>query len=341
MTELPGSMQRGYRPANDREPFGFRDGIAQPAIAGIAGSGVPTGEFILGYENHYRSIPPTPVAPAELDPHGILPPLDNPHHAASALRDFGRNGSYVVYRKLQQDVAGFWRFMRDEAIRVKGEADPAYMVWLAARFVGRWPSGAPLALFPDADDPRQGDRDDFRYGHDPRGFGCPMGAHVRRANPRDVIRPNPAQQSLSMSEAHRLLRRARVFGPPLFDPLLLREAKGTATGDALREIRDDGRARGIAFLLRQRQHPEPVRVRAADLVQQPALRRPARQQGSDRRRRRARRRDAEPDDDPRAADGSHRGVPAVRDGPGVRLLLHAGSDGAALPGECGNAGYAR
>ena len=245
VTELPGSMQRGYRPANDREPFGFRDGIAQPAIAGIAGSGVPTGEFILGYENHYRSIPPTPAA--ALDPHGILPPLDNPHHAASALRDFGRNGSYVVYRKLQQDVAGFWRFMRDEAIRVKGEADPAYMVWLAARFVGRWPSGAPLALFPDADDPRQGDRDDFRYGHDPQGFGCPMGAHVRRANPRDVIRPNPAQQSLSMSEAHRLLRRARVFGPPLFDPLLLQEAKGTATGDALREIRDDGRARGTHF----------------------------------------------------------------------------------------------
>ena len=248
VAELPGSMQRGHRPANDREPFGFRDGIAQPAVAGLAGSGVPTGEFILGYENHYRSIPPTPVVPAELDPQGILPPLDNPHHAATAMRDFGRNGSYVVYRKLQQDVAGFWRFMKEEAIRVRGEADPAYMIWLAAKFVGRWPSGAPLTLFPDADDPRHGGRDDFLYGQDPAGMACPVGAHVRRANPRDGIRPNPAQQSLSMSEAHRLLRRGRVFGPPLFDPLLLQEIKGGATGNALRELRDDGRARGTHFL---------------------------------------------------------------------------------------------
>ena len=248
VTELPGSLQRGYRPANDREPFGFRDGIAQPAIAGLAGSGVPTGEFILGYENHYRSIPPTPVVPAELDPHGILPPLDNPYHAATALRDFGRNGSYVVYRKLQQDVAGFWRFMKEEAAGSRGEADPAYIVWLAARFVGRWPSGAPLALFPDADAPRHGGRDDFLYGHDPDGFGCPMGAHVRRTNPRDVIPPNAPQQSLSMAEAHRLLRRGRAFGPPLFDPLLLQDARGTAAANALREIRDDGRARGTHFL---------------------------------------------------------------------------------------------
>jgi Dyp-type peroxidase family len=248
VAELPGSMQRGHRPPNDREPFGFRDGIAQPAIAGFAGSGVPTGEFILGYENHYRSIPPTPVVPAELDPHGVLPPFDNPYHAATAMRDFGRNGSYVVYRKLQQDVAGFWRFMKEEAIRVRGEADPAYLIWLAAKFVGRWPSGAPLALFPDADDPRHGGRDDFLYGHDPAGLACPMGAHVRRANPRDGIRPNPAQQSRSMSEAHRLLRRGRVFGPPLFDPLLLQEMNRGAAGNVLRELQDDGRARGTHFL---------------------------------------------------------------------------------------------
>ena len=249
VTELPGSLQRGHRPAHDREPFGFRDGIAQPAIAGIARSGgVPTGEFILGYENHYRSIPPTPVVPGELDPHGILPPVDSPYHAAAGLRDFGRNGSYVVYRKLQQDVAGFWRFMRDEAIRVRGAPDPAYIVWLAARFVGRWPSGAPLALCPDADDPRHGGRDDFLYGHDPEGFGCPIGAHVRRTNPRDVIRPNAPQPSLSMSEAHRLIRRGRVYGPPLFDPLLLQDAGGAAAAGALRDMRDDGRARGTHFL---------------------------------------------------------------------------------------------
>ena len=54
-------------PTGDHEPFGFHDGIAQPSIAGISGEGVPTGEFILGYPNHYRIVPPTPVVPAELD----------------------------------------------------------------------------------------------------------------------------------------------------------------------------------------------------------------------------------------------------------------------------------
>ena len=61
VVELPGSMQSGYRPDGDNEPFGFHDGIAQPAIAGISGEGVPTGEFILGYTNHFDLMPPTPV----------------------------------------------------------------------------------------------------------------------------------------------------------------------------------------------------------------------------------------------------------------------------------------
>ena len=67
VVELPGSLQSGYRPESDHEPFGFHDGIAQPSIAGVTGDGVPTGEFILGYQNHYQIIPPTPVVPAELD----------------------------------------------------------------------------------------------------------------------------------------------------------------------------------------------------------------------------------------------------------------------------------
>ena len=86
------------------------------------------------------------------------------------------------------------------------------MIWLASRCVGRWPSGAPLALAPDADDPARGDRDDFLYGGDADGLACPFGSHIRRTNPRDVVKPYPSEQSLSMSEAHRLLRRARVFG---------------------------------------------------------------------------------------------------------------------------------
>ena len=103
--ELPGSVQRGYRPDTFTEPFGFHDGIAQPSIVGLTGHGVPTGEFILGYENHYGLIPPTPVVPAQMNRARTLPQLDSPYHAGKQLGDLGRNGSYLVYRKLQQDVA--------------------------------------------------------------------------------------------------------------------------------------------------------------------------------------------------------------------------------------------
>ena len=132
------------------------------------------------------------------------------------------NGSYVVYRKLQQDVAGFWQFMKREAVRVTGAGGRA-ATWSGWR---RAASGAGRAARrwrwrPHADDPRLRDRDDFLYRDDPDGLACPLGAHVRRTNPRDDIKPYPAAESLSMSEAHRLLRRARVFGPALFDPAVL------------------------------------------------------------------------------------------------------------------------
>jgi Dyp-type peroxidase family len=247
VVELPASAQSGYRPDSNREPFGFHDGIAQPSIAGITGDGVPTGEFILGYTNHFQIVPPTPVVPAELDRDAVLPPLANPYHASTPMRDLGVNGSYVVYRKLQQDVAGFWQFMKRETVRITGAGDADHMIWLASRCVGRWPSGAPLVLAPQADDPGLGDRDDFLYGRDPDGLACPVGAHVRRTNPRDHLRPFAPVQSLSMSGAHRLLRRARVFGPPLFDPALLTDPTNVAGRKALLDIADDGHARGIHF----------------------------------------------------------------------------------------------
>jgi hypothetical protein len=128
----------------------------------------------------YQIIPPTPVVPAELDRDAVLSPLANPYHAPQRLRDLGLNGSYVVYRKLQQDVAGFWQFMKREALRSTGSEDTDYMIWLASRCVGRWPSGAPLVLAPGADDPRASDRDDFLYGDDADGLACPFGAHIRR-----------------------------------------------------------------------------------------------------------------------------------------------------------------
>jgi Dyp-type peroxidase family len=247
VVELEGPVQRGYRPNADAEPFGFRDGITQPKILGIDGDGVPTGEFILGYPNHYDVMPPVPVVPDALDPTGLLPSLANPYHATKGLRDLGRHGTFVVYRKLQQDVAGFWRFMRDEAVRRRGEPDAAYMVWLASKMVGRWPSGAPMVLAADHDNPTLAAHDAFEFGDDPQGLACPIGAHIRRSHPRDDLKPYPREQSRHMADAHRLLRRARVFGRPLFDPVMFHDMSVPAHREALLALEDDGEARGIHF----------------------------------------------------------------------------------------------
>jgi len=247
VAEIPGSAQQGYRPDTATEHFGFHDGIAQPSIAGLGEEGVPTGEFILGYENHYGLMPPTPVVPRSLDAEAILPRLKNPYHVAEDLGDLGLNGSYLAYRKLQQHVAAFWQFMSQEAAR-GGVMDAARTVWLAAKCVGRWPSGAPLVLTPDTDNPALGDRDDFFYADDADGLACPWGAHVRRAHPRDALKPYPPPQSLRMTAAHRLLRRGRVYGPPLFDSSLLQRLSSSEARDALVNLKDDGRPRGIHFL---------------------------------------------------------------------------------------------
>jgi Dyp-type peroxidase family len=239
--------QEGHRPAHDHEPFGFHDGIAQPSIRGITGRGVPTGEFILGYENHYGVIPPGPVVPDWVEGSAHLPALANPHHRTQRLHDLGRHGTFVVYRKLLQRVAAFWHFVQAESVRVTGDPDPAYMLWLAARMMGRWPSGAPLVKVPERDDPRLREDDEFLYEDDVEGLRCPMGSHVRRTNPRAVLRPYGVAQSLSMTEAHRMLRRARVFGPPLFDAASLQDGNADGAGRALVDLEDDGIERGIHF----------------------------------------------------------------------------------------------
>jgi deferrochelatase/peroxidase EfeB len=191
-------------------------------------------------------MPPVPVVRGGLDPQGLLPVLDNPYHETHRWRDLGRHGSFVVYRKLQQDVAGFWRTLRDEALRRKGAPDPAYMIWLAAKMVGRWPSGMPLVASPDRDDPERAPMNAFEYGGDPDGVSCPVGSHIRRTNPRDDLKPYPAEQSRHMTEAHRLLRRARVFGRPLFDPAILQDH--AAPADRPASPRSKTTARCVAFI---------------------------------------------------------------------------------------------
>jgi Dyp-type peroxidase family len=137
----------------------------------------------------------------------------------------GASGTYMVWRKLYQDVAR-WRRTIGRAGKRYGDAE-----LLAAKVVGRWPNGAPLATHPNAPgsefDAGAPGANDFRYGDDLGGRRCPLGAHIRRSNPRDALGHDGA-----LSMRHRMIRRGMPYGPPL-----------PAGSDA-----DDGTDRGLIFV---------------------------------------------------------------------------------------------
>jgi Dyp-type peroxidase family len=183
----------GQQPG-DRNSLGYKDGIDQPAIEGsgaepLPGQGRPikAGEFILGY-------------PGEV---GAPLPMPQPDI-------LGRNGTYVGLRKYQSRVGAFNRFLR-----ANGSTEQEREL-VAAKLVGRWRSGAPLTLAPDADNPALGAdlqrNNDFDYANDPHGRQVPLGAHIRRMNPRDT-----KLTRLTDVNIHRLIRRGTTFGPP-YDP---------------------------------------------------------------------------------------------------------------------------
>jgi deferrochelatase/peroxidase EfeB len=195
--------------------FGFRDGIAQPLIEGSGTSRllgvvdddpnlVRPGEFVIGYRNQAGQIPASPTVPAN---RGTGLP---PDPADESLLDFGRNGSYLVVRQLEQHVTEFTQFINSNRTTVADRNR------LAAKLVGRWKSGAPLVLAEDADDPDFKDANDFMYyATDRNGYSCPIGSHIRRANPRDsLVDRVPGQtpaKALRESNAHRLIRRGRTY----------------------------------------------------------------------------------------------------------------------------------
>jgi Dyp-type peroxidase family len=209
----------GYLADDAKEHFGFRDGISQPYIAGsdthvrpsgryAAGATVAPGEFILGYRNEMGKLPASPRVPKAIDPSEILPvhPED-----PSQSRDFGRNGTYLVLRQLEQHVDRFEDFLKSQAHEVEEQKR------IAAKIVGRWQSGAPLVNAPEGDDPLLSTDNDFGFQAEDRyGLRCPVGSHIRRANPRDAfadpsmnISPEEAQ---GLVNRHRLIRRGRLYG---------------------------------------------------------------------------------------------------------------------------------
>ncbi|HSC52731.1 MAG TPA: Dyp-type peroxidase [Phnomibacter sp.] len=200
----------------NKEHFGFRDGISQPIIKGSGKQGtamnmINAGEFILGYKNEYNVYPDSPLLKQVLGDANLLPS----DAAGSGLKDLGRNSSYLVIRQMQQDVEAFWTFMNEKTKNEDGSLNTAESTKLAAKMVGRWPSGAPVTKFPDADPGSVSDDNDFGYQeHDADGTKCPLGSHLRRCNPRDSFEDDGKNESVRLSNRHRIIRRARLYGDP-------------------------------------------------------------------------------------------------------------------------------
>jgi len=226
-----------------REHFGFRDGVSRTDIEGFHVDAKPEnatapGEFVLGYRNAYGQYTQRPLLSPDQDPLGLLQPApDDP-----AKRDLGMNGSYLVFRQLRQHVEAFWKYVDEQAKRMPGPLDPNATVRLASKMIGRWPSGTPLVVAPKADDPARCDENDFFYyrSNDPHGLKCPIGAHIRRANPRDALDPEPgSDRSIEVGKRHRVLRRGRTYGPPVAESMEISDI--IAAGDS-------GRDRGLHFI---------------------------------------------------------------------------------------------
>ena len=182
-----------------REHFGFTDGFGNPDYLGVGRSSQPgqgkllpngswaplaTGELLLGYADEAGELPVAPV----------------PHILAS-------NGTFMVYRKLHQNLATFRAYLDEHAALYGGGKEK-----LAAKFIGRWRDGTPLELSPDnpdssiAQDPNRSTN--FTYGADPEGMRCPIGAHVRRVHPRDAFGFNG-----KLIDRRRITRRGLPYGP--------------------------------------------------------------------------------------------------------------------------------
>ena len=234
-----------------KEHFGFQDGISQPGVRGRLTSGkssyvtqrvidpaqVPDawiyglpgqyllwpGEFVFGYPGMGAD----PLTPGAIK-------LPGP--------TWSRNGSYLVFRRLRQDVAAFWDFAEKVAAGLSKRPgfDSVDAEWLASRLVGRWPSGAPVSRVPERDEFALGvDRlanNNFGFAADataprltgtyapgpwpeakadPVGLTCPLAAHIRKVNARETSNDMGGQRA---SFDRRILRRALPYGPQLAEP---------------------------------------------------------------------------------------------------------------------------
>jgi len=222
------------------EPFGFVDGISQPAIdweqdqrsdvhaRETYSNLLAPGEIVLGYANEYGQLTGRPLIDAGVSTENAT--LPQAHDKPSSL-DLGANGCYLIIRQLQQDVAGFWQFIHDQS-----DGDAAAGEQLAAAMVGRRKNGEPLT--PPSKQPIPGistsnTHNHFNFDDDPQGLQCPVSSHIRRSNPRSADfapgvtglpsrllrmlgfgRKSEYEDLVASSRFHRILRRGRTYTHP-------------------------------------------------------------------------------------------------------------------------------
>ncbi|MGH6841626.1 MAG: hypothetical protein ACREDV_05965, partial [Methylocella sp.] len=181
--------------------FGFRDGITKPSIdwnetGAAAPDSINLRQVITGYPS--EDYPTSPRFPG-------------------VWQDFAREGSFACLTWLHQNVAKFNAFLRENADQAKtysGDADP--QEWLAAKLMGRWRNGTPLALNPVEQPESVNLNNDFGYADDPTGLKCPVTAHIRIVNARDQGLTFPNQVRFPPGGVvPRLVRRGFSYGKPL------------------------------------------------------------------------------------------------------------------------------
>lgn len=209
-------------PFTSHEHFGFRDNISQPGLRGRLSDnpnnlltprenpnnpnqGKPgqsllwPGEFIFGYpkQDPTDSLKPGPIA--------------------EAGPSWARNGSFLVFRRLRQDVEGFRSFTHSVGAELS-KRDHAFSAItpeeIGAKLMGRWQSGTPILLSPKTDNAAiaedESTNNNFGFKQDVLGLICPHAAHIRKAYPRDDL----DSQGEAAVQTHRLLRRGIPFGEP-------------------------------------------------------------------------------------------------------------------------------
>ena len=184
------------------EHFGFRDGMGNPAIKGLNDKHVEGGGR-LGVDGKWHSFPAGEFLLGHVDTNGEIPIAPKP--AA-----FAWNGTFMVLRKLAQNVDLFRDYLEGQAAKLGDKADN-----IAARMVGRHRNGKPLMK-------SHGDYD-FTYASDPDGRMCPLGSHLRRSNPRDSF---GADFGSLLVDRHRILRRAITYGKLVPHGKTAREVNG-------------------------------------------------------------------------------------------------------------------